>query len=99
MEENGRVLVDKMVLICAVNQVIRDAIDHGGDSGGPYYTYPDELRKSVENLAGVIGCGWEWDKDWEAIENARKRGDESAVKFFEGIEGDGIRLVPEKREG
>ena len=94
MEDSGRVLIDKAVLMLKVNAVIEDAIMHGGDWGGPYYSEPERLKESVSALAEEIGCGWEWEKDVDLIGMLRKAGDFKWAKHYEEEEGRGIRLVP-----
>ena len=46
-----------------LNIVIETAIEHGGDLGGAYYCYPDELAKTMDNLVAALGNDyyWEWD--------------------------------------
>ena len=38
-----------------LNSVITKAIKHGGDTGWPYFCYPDELFKELQNLASLMG--------------------------------------------
>lgn len=47
----------------ALNNVIEAAIEHGGDYGGAYYCYPDELAKAMDGLVVSLGDDyyWEWD--------------------------------------
>ena len=49
-----------------LNEVIEVAIKHGGDAGGPYFCYPDELFEELQNLVSLM------DKDlkvvWKEIE-------------------------------
>lgn len=33
-----------------INSIIRTAIDHGGDPGGPYFCFPKNLKESIENF-------------------------------------------------
>lgn len=49
--------------IKALNNVIEVAIEHGGDLGGAYYCYPDELAKAMDDLVAYIGDDyyWKWD--------------------------------------
>lgn len=43
------------VVIDAVNDAIQVAIEHGGDSGGPYYSNLEKQKETVENLAFLFG--------------------------------------------
>ena len=49
--------------IKALNMVIESAIQHGGDYGGAYYCYPDELAEAMDALVASLGddCYWKWD--------------------------------------
>ena len=49
--------------IKALNMVIESAIQHGGDYGGAYYCYPDELAEAMDTLVASLGDGyyWKWD--------------------------------------
>ena len=38
-----------IVVIIALNKIIEEAVSHGGDPGGPYYCYPEELKKAIGN--------------------------------------------------
>ena len=44
-----------------LNEVIEVAIQHGGDTGGPYFCYPDELFKELQNLVSLM------DKDLKVV--------------------------------
>ena len=46
-----------------LNYVIEAAIVHGGDYGGAYYCYPDELAKTMDALVASLGdyYYWKWD--------------------------------------
>ena len=37
-------------IIYKLNKVIENAIDHGGDDGGPYFICPDDLYNSIISL-------------------------------------------------
>ena len=49
--------------IKALNKVIEAAVEHGGDPGGAYYCYPDELAEAMNNLVSSLGNDyyWKWD--------------------------------------
>ena len=49
--------------IKALNKVIEAAVEHGGDPGGAYCCYPDELAEAMNNLVSSLGNGyyWKWD--------------------------------------
>ena len=49
--------------IKALNMVIEAAVEHGGDPGGAYYCYPDELAEAMNNLVSSLGDDyyWKWD--------------------------------------
>lgn len=49
--------------IKALNKVIESAVEHGGDPGGAYYCYPDELAEAMDNLVESLGDDyyWKWD--------------------------------------
>ena len=46
-----------------LNYVIEAAIQHGGDYGGAYYCYPNELAETMNVLVASLGDGyyWKWD--------------------------------------
>ena len=46
-----------------LNYVIEAAIEHGGDYGGAYYCYPDELTETMDALVTSLGDDyyWKWD--------------------------------------
>lgn len=44
-----------------LNSVITTAIKHGGDAGGPYFCYPDELFEELQNLVSLM------DKDLKVV--------------------------------
>ena len=46
-----------------LNKAIEAAIEHGGDYGGAYYCYPDELAEAMNNLVSSLGNDyyWKWD--------------------------------------
>ena len=37
-----------------LNSVIAMAIKHGGDAGGAYFCYPDELFEELQNLVSLM---------------------------------------------
>ena len=41
--------------IIAINDMIEKAIDHGGDNGGPYYCYIDNLMVSLNRFVETLG--------------------------------------------
>lgn len=41
---------DKAILTDYINKIIREAIDHGGDSGGPYFVNGEELHDAMRRL-------------------------------------------------
>ena len=41
--------------IKALNKVIEAAVEHGGDPGGAYYCYPDELAEAMNKLVSSLG--------------------------------------------
>ena len=52
---------DKQIKV--LNMVIESAIQHGGDYGGAYYCYPDELAETMDALVASLGNDyyWKWD--------------------------------------
>lgn len=40
--------------IIAINDMIEKAIDHGGDYGGPYYCYIDDLIASLDRFVEAL---------------------------------------------
>lgn len=52
---------DKQIKV--LNMVIKLAIQHGGDYGGAYYCYPDELAEVMDSLVASLGDDyyWKWD--------------------------------------
>ena len=40
--------------IIAINDMIEKAIDHGGDYGGPYYCYIDDLMVSLNRFVEIL---------------------------------------------
>ena len=46
-----------------LNKVIESAIQHGGDYGGAYHCYPDNLAEAMDTLVASLGddCHWMWD--------------------------------------
>ena len=49
--------------IKALNKVIEAVAEHGGDPGGAYYCYPDELAEAMNKLVSSLGNDyyWKWD--------------------------------------
>lgn len=47
----------------SLNKAIEAAIEHGGDPGGAYCCYPDEMAEAMDELVAALGndCYWEWD--------------------------------------
>lgn len=41
---------DKAILTDHINKIIREAIDHGGDSGGAYFTNREKLKSAMGQL-------------------------------------------------
>ena len=80
---------EKDRLIAQINEVIHDAIVHGGDYGGPYFCEPKPLAESVAKLAEMLGCKWEWEED-ERLKSRMKP--EEYEKWF-GDDTNYIRLV------
>lgn len=54
-------MIDKQIEL--LNSVIEAAIAHGGDLGGAYYCYPDELAETMDALIASLGDDyyWKWD--------------------------------------
>ena len=46
--------------IKALNKVIEAAVEHGGDPGGAYCCYPDELAEAMNNLVSSLGNDYYW---------------------------------------
>ena len=46
-----------------LNKAIEAAIQHGGDYGGAYCCYPDELAEAMDSLVTSLGDDyyWKWD--------------------------------------
>ena len=52
--------VDKTILVEYVNRIIREAIKHGGDLGGPYFSNEEGLVEEMLKFgrwAGLSGYG------------------------------------------
>ena len=47
-------------IVEALNDVINEAIYHGGDSGGAYYTNSEDLMYSVNRLLSVLNLDTEY---------------------------------------
>ena len=41
---------DKAILTDYINKIIREAIDHGGDLGGPYFSNGEDLHNAMRSL-------------------------------------------------
>lgn len=41
--------------IALINQIIEEAIDHGGDCGGPYHSNGDQLKEAIEKWLACKG--------------------------------------------
>ena len=46
-----------------LNEVIKSAIDHGGDVGGPYFSYPKTLKFAIEKY--LTSLDGEYEIDWK----------------------------------
>lgn len=46
--------------IKALNMVIESAIQHGGDCGGAYHCYPDDLAEAMDTLVASLGDDYHW---------------------------------------
>lgn len=46
--------------VSVLNNLIRAAIDHGGDYGGPYFCNPEELEKAMDALCKMTLLTWKW---------------------------------------
>ena len=44
---------------CFLNDIIFEAVTHGGDSGGPYFSNQEDLEKTINNF--LIWAGLEKD--------------------------------------
>lgn len=44
-------LDETFAVVKGINKAICEAIDHGGDTGGPYFCNYDDLRDQLEELA------------------------------------------------
>ena len=46
-----------------LNKVIESAVEHGGDYGGAYHCYPNELAEVMDALVSSLGDDyyWKWD--------------------------------------
>lgn len=49
-----------LTIIDALNDLIEQAIDHGGDLGGPYFCNEKGLADAADKMADVLGATWEW---------------------------------------
>lgn len=47
-----------------INAIIDEAIFHGGDCGGPYYSNSEKLREAMEDYLKYMG----YDKSFEVCE-------------------------------
>ena len=52
-------------IIYKLNKVIENAIDHGGDDGGPYFSCPDDLYNSITSLLENIDKEHQLEVIWE----------------------------------
>ena len=52
-------------IIYKLNKVIENAIDHGGDDGGPYFSCPDDLYNSIISLLEDIDKEHQLEVTWE----------------------------------
>ena len=52
-------------IINKLNIIIKNAIDHGGDDGGPYFSYSDDLYKSIILLLEDIDKEHQLEVIWE----------------------------------
>lgn len=45
---------EKAILTEYINNIVREAIDHGGDSGGPYFSNGEELIAAMRRFKGWL---------------------------------------------
>lgn len=65
-----------------VNDIIEEAIFHGGSPGGnPYFSNAGSLEVAVSTLADTIGCDYEWDNESEPHFIRLIKADEEAERF------------------
>ena len=64
--------VDKEKLVEDLNSLIKEAIDHGGDSGGPYYSNPDDLINATNKILKTLELDNEYIAVWD-IEGLHER--------------------------
>lgn len=50
-------------VIEAINKVVYEAVDHGGDAGGAYFGNPDGLSDALCNLLFQLGVADEYAMD------------------------------------
>ena len=58
-------LLINVEIINKLNIIIQNAIDHGGDYGGPYFSCPDDLYKSIISLLEYIDKEHQLEVTWE----------------------------------
>lgn len=46
----------ELKIVEILNDVILSAIDHGGDSGGPYYVNPEGMKESLDKLVNFYNA-------------------------------------------
>lgn len=57
--------VDKEKLVEDLNSLIKEAIDHGGDLGGPYYSNPDDLINATNKILKTLELDNEYEIRWK----------------------------------
>lgn len=62
----------------ALNSLLRQAIFHGGDAGGPWFSNKDDLELAIENCLATFGLNervrieWEGEDMWPLLVDITK---------------------------
>lgn len=66
MKGSAILMENEVNIINSLNDLIYNAVEHGGDSGGSYNSNTERLHESVENVLKVLNLDnryiikWEW---------------------------------------
>ena len=55
-------------VIDALNDLVNQAIMHGGDPGGPYFCNEKGLRDAADTMASILGITWKWEGEYDLKE-------------------------------
>lgn len=59
-------------IIDALNDLVIQAIIHGGDPGGPYFCNEKGLADAVNNIANVLGITWDWEEGCPVFKGSKE---------------------------